>query len=219
MESPFLMQVHPKTGPFRKYPKWDCHFHFDKRNGEESQGRAGKRKNERGKWKWVSDFRYSSRSEGSQLHLQLLQPSVPWHSCEAEQSLAPDRCLTDAQQRTPDRDVLHPLRRGHRGRRQLVSVCRHCGRDLPMDRPSQTSGVVSQHSVETVKGEARPLAPPSQLADDFDGCGACTSCGFIFQMKFNKAVCPRCQIKMTREDAFFSCGSYPDSTPPENQPW
>ena len=33
------------------------------------------------------------------------------------------------------------------------SVCRHCGRDLPTDRPSQTSAVVSQHSGETAKGE------------------------------------------------------------------
>lgn len=96
-------------------------------------------------------------------------------------------------------------------------VCKHCGRDLPKDRPSQTSGVVSQHSGEAGKVEARPSAPPPQPVDDWDGCGACTSCGFIFQMKFNNAVCPRCCVKMTREDAFFSCGSYPDSMPPENQ--
>ena len=96
------------------------------------------------------------------------------------------------------------------------SVCKHFGRDLPKDRPSQTSGVVSQHSGETSKVEARPAASPIQLAD-FDGCGACTTCGFIFQMTFANAVCPKCKNKMTREDAFFSCGSYLDSTPPENQ--
>jgi len=49
---------------------------------------------------------------------------------------------------------------------------------------------------------------------DFDGCGPCTKCGHIFQMYFANAVCPKCNYKMSREDAFFSCGSYPHSTPP-----
>lgn len=98
------------------------------------------------------------------------------------------------------------------------SICRHCGRELPTDRPSQNSADVSQQSGETVKGEARPLVPPPNPADDFDGCGACTSCGFIFRMTFNNAVCPKCFLKMSKEDAFFACGSYPDSYPPENQP-
>ena len=49
------------------------------------------------------------------------------------------------------------------------------------------------------------------------GCGPCTTCGYVFQMKFINAVCPRCENKMTREDAFFSCGSYPDSVPPDRQ--
>jgi len=191
------------------------------------------------------------------------------------------------------------------------SVCSSCGRDLPTERPQQTSGFCSQQA----KANAQPLAPltPSALQvaiasfnaanatasslsaqqstpaakqtctgicpqcskritisfysgqnnqrcpecrgridvgkwatsatassppvqqsmpvpaktvqprpsassqPDFDGCGPCTSCGYVFQMKFNNAVCPRCKNKMTREDAFFSCGSYPDSTPPENQ--
>ena len=97
------------------------------------------------------------------------------------------------------------------------SVCRHCGRDLPKDRPSQKTADVSQHFGETAKMEARPPASPLQPADDWDGCGACTTCGFIFRMKFNNAVCPRCGNKMSRDDAFFSCGSYPDSVPPENQ--
>ena len=39
----------------------------------------------------------------------------------------------------------------------------------------------------------------------------------VFQMMFANAVCPRCGVKMSREDAYFSCGSYPHSTPPENQ--
>lgn len=97
------------------------------------------------------------------------------------------------------------------------SVCKHCGRDLPKDRPAQKMADVSQHFGETAKREVRPVDPPPLRDDDFDGCGACTSCGFIFQMMFNNAVCPRCGNKMSREDAFFSCGSYPDSVPPENQ--
>jgi len=104
------------------------------------------------------------------------------------------------------------------GSKWWPSVCCHCGRDLPTDRPSQNSADVSQQSGEMATGEVRPPASPPQPADDFDGCGACTSCGFAFRIKFNNAVCPRCCVKMSREDAFFSCGSYPESVPPENQP-
>lgn len=48
----------------------------------------------------------------------------------------------------------------------------------------------------------------------FDGCGPCTNCGNVFQMKFSDAVCPNCNKKMSRDDAFFSCASYPYSVPP-----
>lgn len=54
----------------------------------------------------------------------------------------------------------------------------------------------------------------SKQVGDPDGCGPCTKCGHIFQMYFSHAVCPKCNHKMSREDAFFSCGSYPHSTPP-----
>jgi ribosomal protein L37AE/L43A len=91
------------------------------------------------------------------------------------------------------------------------SVCASCARDLPTDHPSQPAAVVSQDS-----GEAA-LPSPSSPQPDWDGCGPCKSCGFIYQMMFANAVCPRCSVKMTREDAFFSCGSYPNSTPPESQ--
>jgi len=68
----------------------------------------------------------------------------------------------------------------------------------------------------------QPKATPSTTVktatstptNDFDGCGPCTKCGHIFQMYFANAVCPKCNHKMSREDAFFSCGSYPHSTPP-----
>lgn len=92
------------------------------------------------------------------------------------------------------------------------SVCATCGRDLPCDDPSQPAADVSQESGET------PVVPtPSSPQPDWDGCGPCTSCSFIYQMKFSNAVCPRCGVKMSREDAFFSCGGYPHSTPPESQ--
>ena len=76
------------------------------------------------------------------------------------------------------------------------------------------------HCFSSVHGESgetqvvHTLSPPQP---DWDGCGPCTSCGFIFQMMFNNAVCPKCSKTMSWEDAFFSCGSYPHSTPPENQ--
>jgi hypothetical protein len=36
-------------------------------------------------------------------------------------------------------------------------------------------------------------------------------------MMFASAICPKCGKQMSREDAFFSCGSYPHSMPPESQ--
>lgn len=93
------------------------------------------------------------------------------------------------------------------------SVCASCGRDLPTDKPSAH-----------VDKDLPELSVPPKTADsfpsgavDYDGCGPCTSCGYVFQMMFKNAVCPRCGAKMSREDAFFSCGSYPHSRPPENQ--
>lgn len=102
------------------------------------------------------------------------------------------------------------------------TVCSECGRDLPTGPAENPAPVVSQQSsatksVQITPSQAKPSSPPHKQADDFDGCGPCTSCGFIFQMMFNNAVCPKCGKKMSREDAFFSCGSYPHSTPPENQ--
>lgn len=91
-------------------------------------------------------------------------------------------------------------------------VCATCGRDLPTGDPSQATDDVSQES-----GGMLMVPTPSSPQPDWDGCGSCTSCGFIFQMMFASAVCPRCGVKMSRGDAFFSCGSYPHSTPPENQ--
>lgn len=92
------------------------------------------------------------------------------------------------------------------------SVCATCGRDLPCDKALPPNADVSQES-----GEKLMVPPPSSPQPDWDGCGPCTSCGFVFQMMFNNAVCPKCGKKMSREDAFFSCGSYPHSTPPESQ--
>jgi hypothetical protein len=59
------------------------------------------------------------------------------------------------------------------------SACRHCGRDLPTDRPSQNSADVSQQSDELAKPEIQPLDPPPQLDDDFDGCGASSECRLL----------------------------------------
>lgn len=92
------------------------------------------------------------------------------------------------------------------------SVCATCGRDLPTDASSRATADVSQES-----GEVLMVPTPSSPLPDWDGCGPCTSCGFIFQMMFNNAVCPKCGKKMSREDAFLSCGSYPHSTPSESQ--
>jgi len=92
------------------------------------------------------------------------------------------------------------------------SVCATCGRDLPCGDPSQATADDSQESGETQA--VRTLSPPQP---DWDGCGPCTSCGFIFQMMFASAICPKCGKQMSREDAFFSCGSYPHSMPPESQ--
>lgn len=92
------------------------------------------------------------------------------------------------------------------------SVCATCGRDLPTDEPSHPATESSQDS-----GETAMVPPASSPQQDWDGCGPCTSCGFVFQMMLNNAVCPNCGRKMSREDAFFSCGSYPNSTPPESQ--
>lgn len=92
------------------------------------------------------------------------------------------------------------------------SACASCGLDLPTDEPSQPSADASQDS-----GEAPVVPTPSSPQPDWDGCGPCTGCGFIYQMMFASAVCPRCGVKMSREDAFFACGSYPHSTPPDNQ--
>lgn len=120
------------------------------------------------------------------------------------------------------------------------SVCGSCGRDLPTTPASNPTPVVSQQSSSTKTPPSKPplpppapavtqqpvpikptavkaSSPPPKQVADFDGCGPCTSCGFIFQMMFNNAVCPKCGKKMSREDAFFSCGSYPHSTPPDNQ--
>jgi rubrerythrin len=49
---------------------------------------------------------------------------------------------------------------------------------------------------------------------NFDGCGPCTNCGYIFQMQFTNALCPKCKRKMSRDDAFFSCANHPYSMPP-----
>ena len=95
------------------------------------------------------------------------------------------------------------------------SVCSECTRDLPTSPATNPIPVVSQQvsTPSPVPSPATAVSPPN----DFDGCGPCKTCGYVFQMKFINAVCPRCENKMTREDAFFSCGSYPDSMPPENQ--
>lgn len=121
-------------------------------------------------------------------------------------------------------------------RGQWPSVCSKCTRTLPTDAATPPTPDVSQQSPSTKAlpsqpppapavsqqtGSIKPTpvkpSPPPKQAVDFDGCGPCTSCGFIFQMMFNNAVCPKCRTKMSREDAFFSCGSYPHSTPPESQ--
>ena len=137
------------------------------------------------------------------------KPNKVWHQIVA--------LLTPSSERLTETFCIHCGGDIEGGGNWWPSVCRHCGRDLPTDRPSQTSADVSQHSVETAKAEVQPLDPPPQPTDDFDGCGACTNCGFIFQMTFNNALCPKCLVTMSRKDAFFSCGCYPDSTPPENQ--
>lgn len=50
------------------------------------------------------------------------------------------------------------------------SVCRHCGRDLPVARPSQNSGIDLLNSGEMAKVEVQQLDPPPQRDDIFDGC-------------------------------------------------
>jgi len=108
------------------------------------------------------------------------------------------------------------------------NTCCWCGKNLPTTRcVDTTTPLVSQHSgkppVMPTPSSPQPagkppvMPTPSSPQPDWDGCGPCTSCGFIFQMMFNNAICPKCGKKMSREDAFFSCGSYPHPYPPESQ--
>lgn len=46
------------------------------------------------------------------------------------------------------------------------------------------------------------------MAQEFDGNGPCKVCSFVYQMKFEQAVCPTCGHRMSREDAFFACAHY-----------
>jgi len=93
------------------------------------------------------------------------------------------------------------------------SVCASCGRDFPTDEPSaHVDEVLPEPSLLTKTADSLAFGTV-----DYDGCGPCTGCGYVFQMLFKNAVCPKCGQKMSREDAFFSCGSYPLSRPPENQ--
>jgi hypothetical protein len=41
--------------------------------------------------------------------------------------------------------------------------------------------------------------------DEYDGRGCCTRCGYLFVMRFDDAICPRCGYKMSPEQAFRSC--------------
>ena len=58
--------------------------------------------------------------------------------------------------------------------------------------------------------------PPATLQHDWDGCGPCSYCGWIYQMMFDNAKCPCCHQIMSRNDAFSNCASYPYSVPPQS---
>jgi len=55
------------------------------------------------------------------------------------------------------------------------------------------------------------------MSQGFDGNGPCKACGFVYQMKFEQAVCPSCSHRMSRDDAFFACAGFSGPTPTSSQ--
>lgn len=96
-----------------------------------------------------------------------------------------------------------------------VAMDKRC-RDIPQIKAKEKNEADKQRQ-ELEKGvrDFSKWLKSGGMQAEFDGCGPCTKCGHIFQMHFANAVCPKCRHKMSREDAFFSCGSYPHSSPPQ----
>jgi hypothetical protein len=56
--------------------------------------------------------------------------------------------------------------------------------------------------------ESRGIPEAGDIVD-WDGNGPCVQCGFVFNMKFDNAVCPSCGHWMSWQEAFQTCATYP----------